>query len=377
MSSIGRFSTPTKVIRLRADMWPNHKVVHFATDGNPVTYDEEYTRENLYSLPPIFLCVALNNCSILRELIKYGANVNISDRYGTTPLHICLCQEHISRSCLQLLIQNGAKLYYKNKQSIAPFHLVNNDISEQLQKLQSNLISIAFKQIVPKQSIPNNNININNTIINSNNNTNNSNSNNNLITTNNIISSPRVYSITNDNDICSTSSGNNNSNHAPICATNNSKICSDIKTNTNNISSGIKKKLKISSKNNNILHKQKDVYICFDKVSVKSSDGQTTHDSIHDSIQSELFGGSQNDYKRSIAGDSIAQSFAPQEEDIAFVSYIFFISVLVIFTFNKFEVFQIFTNISRTAYREIDNNSQFYRKHLFVSLIVCEANLLF
>jgi hypothetical protein len=358
LSSICRFSTPTKVIRLRADMWPTRKVVHFTTDGNPVNYDEEYTRENLYSLPPIFLCVALNNSAILRELIKYGANVNISDRYGTTPLHMCLCQEHISRSCLQLLIQNGAKLYNKNKQSIAPFHLVNNDISEQLRQLQSNLISVAFKQIVPKQSIPNNNIN--NTIINSNNITNNSNSNNNLITTNNTISSPRVYSITNDYDICSTSSGNNNSNHIPICATNNSKISSDIKTNTNNISSGIKKKLKISSKNNNILHKQKDIYICFDKVSVKSSDGQTTHDSIHDSIQSEAFGGSLSDYKRSIAEDSIAQSFAAQEEDIAFVSYIFFISVLVIFTFNNFQVFEIFTFISRTTYREIHNNYWFY-----------------
>ena len=82
LSSVGRFSTPTKVIRVRADMWPNLKVVHMATDGNGVTYDEEYTRENLYSLPPIFLCVSLNNSAILRELIKFGANVNTVDRYA-------------------------------------------------------------------------------------------------------------------------------------------------------------------------------------------------------------------------------------------------------------------------------------------------------
>ena len=84
LSSIGRFSTPIKVIRVRTDMWPNLKVVHMGTDGSAVTYDEEYTRENLYSLPPIFLCVALNNSAILRELIKYGANVNAVDRYVIT-----------------------------------------------------------------------------------------------------------------------------------------------------------------------------------------------------------------------------------------------------------------------------------------------------
>ena len=89
LSSIGRFSTPTKVIRVRTDMWPNLKVVHMNSEGNGVTYDEEYTRENLYSLPPIFLCVALNNSAILRELIKFGANVNALDRYVTRAVPNC------------------------------------------------------------------------------------------------------------------------------------------------------------------------------------------------------------------------------------------------------------------------------------------------
>ena len=80
LSSVGRYSTPIKVLRLRADMWPNLKVVHTMADGTGITYDEQYTRDYLYCLPPIFLCVALNNCAILRQMVKHGADVNVVDR---------------------------------------------------------------------------------------------------------------------------------------------------------------------------------------------------------------------------------------------------------------------------------------------------------
>ncbi|RWS07906.1 uncharacterized protein B4U79_12058 [Dinothrombium tinctorium] len=153
ISSIGRYSTPTKVIKIKSELPDRLRIVHMGSgdEAKPITYEDEYTRDTLYSLPPIFLATALNNAPILRELIKYGANVNIADRYGVTPFHLALCQERISRSCVHILLQSGAKTLAKNKQGVTPRDLLQAR-GDQLTELQKILVENAFAQILPQQN---------------------------------------------------------------------------------------------------------------------------------------------------------------------------------------------------------------------------------
>lgn len=145
-------SSPTRLLRLRPEMSQPERTVFCRPDGSGVSYEEEYTRDRLFTLPPIFLAVALNNSAIIRELIHFGANVNASDSHGVTPLHLCLCQEHISRACLQLLVQSGAKMRAKNRQSIAPYELVDSELTEEILYLQKFIIDDSFCQLLPSQS---------------------------------------------------------------------------------------------------------------------------------------------------------------------------------------------------------------------------------
>ena len=137
-----------KIIQIRSEISTDKKTVHVCSDGTRITYDEEYNREKLFTLPPIFLAVALNNSVILRELIAYGANVNLMDGHGVTPLHLCLCQQHISRSCLQLLIHSGAKLKTKNNKNVAPIDLVDETFAHEIIQMQKAIIDESFEQLL-------------------------------------------------------------------------------------------------------------------------------------------------------------------------------------------------------------------------------------
>ena len=92
--------------------------------------------------------IGLSNI-IKLKFIKFPNNsLQLSTfRYGTTPLHLCLCQEHVSRSCVQVLVESGAKLQAKNSSSVAPFQLVSDDLSPFVLLLQKSIIDQAFKQM--------------------------------------------------------------------------------------------------------------------------------------------------------------------------------------------------------------------------------------
>lgn len=291
ISSVGKSSTPTKLIHMRQDLAPNLRVVYINEEGNSVTYEEEYTRENLYSLPPIFLAVVIKNSSILRELIQYGANVNVSDRFGVTPLHLSLCQEHISRSCVHLLIQNGAKVKCKNNQGTAPYHLYHGSRDEFIQ-LQKAIVENAFAQIVPQQSTSSKQTSSNNS-------------------NNNHMSSLSAFPHLAAEDI----SGSGSS--AILCPASNhfnNNISANVKSSAT--ASAIIKRFQLSSKAKE--NNKKDVYICLDHAERISPDGPTNN-SYHDSIQSEI-GGSAG-CRRSIAGDSNPPSIIAHEDDVSLVSF--------------------------------------------------------
>ena len=126
-----------------------------ATEKNELKYDKNkyatfdlfYIREVLYVLPPLFLAVVNGNLTIVKELIKFGANVNCTDANGCTPLHLLLCQQRVNQSLLNLLLANGAKLSITNLAGVAPIDLAL-DKANQLVGLQRKMIITAFSGLV-------------------------------------------------------------------------------------------------------------------------------------------------------------------------------------------------------------------------------------
>lgn len=115
--------------------------------NNYASYDSFYNREVLYVLPPLFLAVVNGNVSVVKELIKFGANVNSTDANGCTVLHLLLCQQRINQSLLNLLLGNGAKLSVTNLAGVAPIDLALEKAS-QLVGLQRKMIMTAFSALV-------------------------------------------------------------------------------------------------------------------------------------------------------------------------------------------------------------------------------------
>lgn len=138
-----------RVLHVRSTLAESLRTVYVKGDGSAVTYDMEYVRERLFTLPPIFFAVAFANSAILRELLRYGAQVGVTDAHGVTPLHLCLCQEPISRACLHQLVQAGAKVRAKNNSNVAPFELVAEELLDEVLYLQKFIIDDAFRQLVP------------------------------------------------------------------------------------------------------------------------------------------------------------------------------------------------------------------------------------
>lgn len=111
------------------------------------TYDEFYTREVLYVLPPLFLAVINGNVQTVKELIRFGASVNTTDANGCTVLHLLLCQHRINQSLLNLLLGNGARLSATNFAGVAPIDLALEKSSE-LIGLQRKMVKTAFSGLI-------------------------------------------------------------------------------------------------------------------------------------------------------------------------------------------------------------------------------------
>jgi hypothetical protein len=57
---------------------------------------------------------------MVRSLIEKGASLNIVDKYGHTPLHFAVREEHYE--IVKLLIEKGANLNTENKYGDTPLH---------------------------------------------------------------------------------------------------------------------------------------------------------------------------------------------------------------------------------------------------------------
>ncbi|XP_064469144.1 uncharacterized protein LOC135383352 [Ornithodoros turicata] len=140
---VGHRAEHRKYVPLRTDLPPSLRVVRVATDGKEVTYEDEYTRDYLYSLPPLFLAVAMGKTAVARLLLRYGAQASPQDHNGVTPLHLAVCQPVVVWPCVRLLLEAGAHIHIANRRGATPCDLADSDLCS----VHGSLIDGAFANL--------------------------------------------------------------------------------------------------------------------------------------------------------------------------------------------------------------------------------------
>ncbi len=100
-----------------------------------------YTAGVLQGLPPLFLAAAERNAATVRLLLKFGANPNLQDGEGSTPLHLSASVEFQSWECAVALIEHGAKVRLSNRYGTTPADLSPDLIKEHTRILTDTLIN--------------------------------------------------------------------------------------------------------------------------------------------------------------------------------------------------------------------------------------------
>jgi len=96
---------------------------------------------------PLLLAVQhKNNLDCIRMLIKAGADVTICDQRGQTPLHSAL-QHKDNLDCIRMLIQAGADVNAANHNRVTPLLAVANHCSKPLYESYTNILIEAGAQV--------------------------------------------------------------------------------------------------------------------------------------------------------------------------------------------------------------------------------------
>ncbi|XP_047735904.1 uncharacterized protein LOC125177706 [Hyalella azteca] len=112
--------------------------------GGRRSFAEVYTRDHLYSLPPLFLAACKGNTAITYLLLKYGAAALVVDPLGNTPLHLAVCQRSVNWESVLDLLEFGASITLRNSMGTRPLDLHNS-----LARLQEQLVTDCFAVFEP------------------------------------------------------------------------------------------------------------------------------------------------------------------------------------------------------------------------------------
>lgn len=111
-------------------------VQNFLSQGVDVNVQDEETGNS-----PIHSAVSYGQVKLLEFLIRNGANVNLRDSDGDTP--ILLCED---QACFELLEANGADLLAKNNENLG----WNEKAIELAEEGNNNMVSYLFnRELIP------------------------------------------------------------------------------------------------------------------------------------------------------------------------------------------------------------------------------------
>lgn len=106
-------------------------------------------RDNLFQTP-VFLA-ALNGRSVLKDLIENGADLNLPDDKGRTPLHASILSSHLFAAII--LIQHKANINTADEEGKTPLHLAvdfgNVDLVDLLLKADASIIAVDVNNRTP------------------------------------------------------------------------------------------------------------------------------------------------------------------------------------------------------------------------------------
>ena len=83
-----------------------------------------YTEKLLFCLPPLFYATFKKEPEIVSLLLKHGADPNIQDTTGSTPLHLAACKELGCYEIAIILIEHGGKVLIENNDHVTPQNLL-------------------------------------------------------------------------------------------------------------------------------------------------------------------------------------------------------------------------------------------------------------
>ncbi|XP_053407871.1 uncharacterized protein LOC123546334 isoform X3 [Mercenaria mercenaria] len=87
-----------------------------------ISLDNEicYTTEELFNLPPLFIAIQEKRDIAVIFLLQYGADPNVQDRAGNTPLHVAATDSCYDPNICKVLLRHGARTRQSNKHGQAP-----------------------------------------------------------------------------------------------------------------------------------------------------------------------------------------------------------------------------------------------------------------
>lgn len=80
--------------------------------------------KNSTGLTPIYFAIATLNKKLIKHLIKNGANINHIDNYGRTPLHIAA---DTYKELVEIIINSGAKVNARDNDGFTPLHVAADE----------------------------------------------------------------------------------------------------------------------------------------------------------------------------------------------------------------------------------------------------------
>ena len=116
-------------------------VMKLGADLNMRTYKRGYTA--------IHQALVTNNLAALELLLEYGANPDITEDYGFSPLHFA-CQD-MKEEAIQLLVKYGAKTNIGNFNEETPFDLFKNSLNEK--QIKSDELIKRYEKMLTQNQI--------------------------------------------------------------------------------------------------------------------------------------------------------------------------------------------------------------------------------
>lgn len=109
-------------------------------------FSAHYGKDELLNLPCLYLAVVDGNPYVVQLLLRYGAQPNVQDAHGCSPLHLACSQEYFNLENVRSLLKHGGRIHLKNLSNDTPFSLYPDVVGEQRSVVRAALARVTFVQ---------------------------------------------------------------------------------------------------------------------------------------------------------------------------------------------------------------------------------------